>query len=188
MNFLRNLLGEDKSSYTVEVYMASISTKHVEVEGSTFGSYSLICSFLKGTQSLKPCRAPRSPQWDLHQVLDPLRHAPFEPPAEADLKASFLLFGRPWEEFHYLRLKQQRHSPAVLPLLDFIALIWPRRDSYQLCSSNNGACPSWLCWSFTGYANTASQEALNRNTVTFVPSVLWAIGSEAIKRQRKWLI
>lgn len=96
LSFLQRLLEEGKAASTLKVYVAAISAYHVPVGGSSLGSHSLVCSFLKGARRLNPARNPHFPVWDLSLVLAFLCSPQFEPLQSIDikwmsLKTSFLL-------------------------------------------------------------------------------------------------
>ncbi len=96
LTFLQGLLESGKAASTLKVYVAAISPHHASVDGSSLGSHSLVCSFLKGARRLNRARSPRSPVWNLPIVLESLCQSPFEPLEEVDLrwkslKAAFLL-------------------------------------------------------------------------------------------------
>lgn len=85
MKFLE-FLDSGKAASTLKVYAAAISAHHVPVNGSSLGSHTLVCSFLKGARWLRPARNPHFPGWDLQLVLDFICLPPFEPLQTADLK------------------------------------------------------------------------------------------------------
>lgn len=96
LSFLQHLLEEGKAASTLKVYVAAISAYHAPVGGSSLGSHSLVCSFLKGARRLNPARNPHFPVWDLPLVLAFLCSPQFEPLQSIDikrlsLKTSFLL-------------------------------------------------------------------------------------------------
>ncbi|XP_013857240.1 uncharacterized protein LOC106513109 [Austrofundulus limnaeus] len=75
-----------RSPSTLKVYVAALSSNHAVVDGGTIGSHNLVSLFLSGARRLHPPTVLRAPAWDLPLVLEALRHTPFKPLLQADLK------------------------------------------------------------------------------------------------------
>lgn len=72
LNYLQELLEKGLSLSTIKVYVATISARHVFVDGGAVVAHFLMCRFLKEVLHLRPPRLARVPCWDLPLVLEAL--------------------------------------------------------------------------------------------------------------------
>ena len=86
LRFLQSLMEKKLSASTLKVYVAAISAKHSKVDNQTVGSHTLVTRFLRGVRRRNPPQAVKHPSWDLTLVLEALRHPPYEPLGQSELK------------------------------------------------------------------------------------------------------
>ncbi|KAK0138713.1 hypothetical protein N1851_024747 [Merluccius polli] len=88
--FLQSLLEKKLSAFTLRVYVAAVSARHIRVDNQYVGSHTLVTR--SPAANPPPPWAVMVPSWDLPLVLEALHLPPFEPLEQLELKWSLAKF------------------------------------------------------------------------------------------------